>query len=66
VRIIVVEGGGDRVNRWVRFERDLARDFEAAFGEPSPAVTAFALAGDTDNTGATVTAYFGDISVNKQ
>ncbi|MDH5536467.1 MAG: DUF3047 domain-containing protein [Betaproteobacteria bacterium] len=65
VRIVVVESGADRVNRWVDFERDLRRDFLAAFGETPPAITAIAVATDTDNTGTAVTAWFGDITLNK-
>jgi hypothetical protein len=66
VRLIVVESGGTRVNRWVDVERNIADDFRAAFGEDPPAVTAIAVAVDTDNTGAFATSYFGDISFNKQ
>jgi len=66
VRLIVVESGSARVNRWVDVERNLATDFRAAFGEEAPAVTAIAVAVDTDNTGAFATTYFGDISFNKQ
>lgn len=66
VRLIVVESGSTRVNRWVDVERNIAADFRAAFGEDPPAVTAIAVAVDTDNTGAFATSYFGDISFNKQ
>ncbi len=66
VRIVVVESGADRANRWVDFERDIRRDFLAAFGEAPPAITGIAVATDTDNTGAAVTAWFGDITLNKQ
>jgi hypothetical protein len=66
VRMIVVESGAVRVNQWLTVERDVAADFKAAFGENAPAVTAVALATDTDNTGETVTAYYGDISFYKQ
>jgi hypothetical protein len=66
VRLIVVESGGARVDRWVDLERNIVDDFRAAFGENPPAVTAIAVAVDTDNTGAFATTYFGDISFNKQ
>jgi hypothetical protein len=66
VRIVVVESGADRTNQWVDIERDLRRDFLAAFGEAPPAITAIAVATDTDNTGAAVTAWFGDITMHKQ
>lgn len=66
VRIMVVESGSARVNQWVNIARDLAGDFRAAFGEDAPAVSAIAVAVDTDNTGASVTTHFGDISLHKR
>lgn len=66
VRLIVVESGGARVNRWVDVERNVAADFRAAFGEDAPPVTGIVVAVDTDNTGAFATTHFGDISFNKQ
>lgn len=66
VRIVVVESGSSRVNRWLAVERDVAADFKAAFGEEAPRVTAIAIATDTDNTSESVVAHYGDISFNKQ
>ncbi len=65
VKIIVVESGSSRVRQWVNVERNIARDFRAAFGEDAPPVSAIAVATDTDNTGTFATAHFGDISFNK-
>ena len=61
VRMIVVESGASRVNQWLAVERDVAADFKAAFGEDAPTVTAIAIATDTDNTGESVVAFYGDI-----
>ena len=61
VRLIVVASGAARVGRWVNFERNVAADFRAAFGEDAPPVRAIAIATDTDNTGAFATTNFGDI-----
>ncbi|KAA3649462.1 MAG: DUF3047 domain-containing protein [Proteobacteria bacterium] len=61
VRMIVLQRGDERAGQWVHESRDLAADFQAAFGEPAPAVTGVALGADTDNTGATVEARFGDL-----
>ena len=36
-------------------------DFRAAFGEDPPAVSGVAVATDTDNTGESATAFYGDI-----
>lgn len=66
VRLIVVASGAARVGRWVDVERNVAADFRAAFGDEAPPVKAIAIATDTDNTGASATAYFGNIYFYKQ
>ncbi|MBX9903026.1 MAG: DUF3047 domain-containing protein [Burkholderiales bacterium] len=66
VRLIVAASGAARLGRWVDFERNVAADFHAAFGETAPPIRAIAIATDTDNTGAYATAYYGDISFYKQ
>lgn len=65
MRMVVVESGASRVNRWLTVERNVAADFKAAFGEAAPAVSAIAIATDTDNTGESAVAFFGDISFYK-
>ncbi|MFV0665708.1 DUF3047 domain-containing protein [Denitromonas sp.] len=61
VRMIVLQRGDAKAGQWISESRDLAADFQSAFGEPAPAVTGIALGADTDNTGATVEARFGDL-----
>ncbi|TVO69091.1 MAG: DUF3047 domain-containing protein [Denitromonas halophila] len=63
VRMIVLQRGDAKAGQWIAESRDLAADFQAAFGEPAPAVTGIALGADTDNTGATVEARFGDLQL---
>jgi hypothetical protein len=65
VRMVVVESGASRVNQWLAMERDVAADFKAAFGTDAPGITAVAIATDTDNTGESVVAFYGDISFYK-
>jgi DUF3047 family protein len=64
VRMVVVESGGARAGEWIEARRDLEADFRAAFGEqwrkPVPAVTGLAAGNDTDQTGESATAWFGD------
>jgi hypothetical protein len=60
-RMIVVQTGSARAGDWVTETRDLAADFRAAFGEDPPDVVGIALATDTDNTGESATAWYGDI-----
>jgi Protein of unknown function (DUF3047) len=61
VKMIVVESGSARVGRWVSERRDLLADYRAAFGDEPPEISGVAIMTDTDNTGESVTAYFGDI-----
>jgi hypothetical protein len=60
-RMIVVRTGAAQAGHWITETRDLAADFRAAFGEDPPDVVAVALATDTDNTGESATAWYGDI-----
>ena len=64
MRIVVLENGRD-AGRWKDEKRDVSADFRAAFGAqwsgPLPAVTGVALGNDTDQTGESVTAWFGDV-----
>ena len=63
VRMIVVESGAARAGRWVDEARDVEGDFRAAFawkGELPP-IDGVALSADTDQTGESVTAWFGDV-----
>ena len=64
--MIVVESGGARAGQWVAESRDVGADFLAAFGHRTrnvPAITGVALSADTDQTGETVTAWFGDVAL---
>ncbi len=60
-RMIVVESGAGKAGRWITETRDLRADFRAAFGEEAPDVVAVALATDTDNTGESAVAWYGDL-----
>lgn len=60
-RMIVLQSGASRAGEWVTETRDLAADFRAAFGMEAPDVVGIALATDTDNTGTSATAWYGDI-----
>ncbi len=66
VRIIVVASGAQEAGRWQTVERDVHADFRRAFGEEPPAVSAVAVATDTDNTGEKATAWYGDIVLKKR
>lgn len=62
VRTVVLRSASP--GAWAEESRDLEADFRAAFGSqwpgPVPRVTGIAIGNDTDQTGETVTAWFGD------
>jgi Protein of unknown function (DUF3047) len=65
VKMIVMESGPDRLNQWVSEERNLYEDYKKAFGEEPPLISGVAIMTDTDNTGESATAYYGDIVFKK-
>jgi len=60
-RMIVVESGTERLNQWVSEERNVYEDYKKAFGGEPPLISGVAIMTDTDNTGESATAYYGDI-----
>lgn len=65
VRMIVVESGSARLNQWVTETRNLYEDYRQAFGEEPPPISGVAIMTDTDNTGESATAHYGDIVFKK-
>jgi len=65
VRMIVVESGADRLSQWVSEERNVDEDYKKAFGQEPPLISGVAIMTDTDNTGESATAYYGDIAFKK-
>jgi hypothetical protein len=61
VKMIVAESGRDKVGGWQEVTRNVFEDYRRAFGEEPGAISAIAIMTDTDNTGANVHAYYGDI-----
>ena len=65
VMMFVVESGSARLNQWVNEERNVYEDYKKAFGEEPPMISGVAMMTDTDNTGESATAYYGDILFKK-
>lgn len=63
--MIVVESGADGLNQWISEERNLYEDYKKAFGEEPPMISGVAIMTDTDNTGESAMAYYGDIVFKK-
>jgi hypothetical protein len=65
VMMIVVESGEAKLNQWVSEERNIYEDYKKAFGKEPPMISGVAIMTDTDNTGESATAYYGDIIFKK-
>jgi Protein of unknown function (DUF3047) len=63
IRKIVVESGAKNLNQWLDYERNIAADFEKAFGEKPGALVGMALMTDSDNTRSQTRAYYGPVSM---
>lgn len=61
VKMIVLRSKDAELHRWYTEKRNVYADYRAVFGEEPPAITSITLMTDTDNTGESATAYFGDI-----
>jgi hypothetical protein len=61
VEMVVAMSGPERVGEWVTLARNVYDDFKRAFGEEPGTLTDVGVLTDTDNTGATVDAWYGDI-----
>ncbi|MFC4519859.1 DUF3047 domain-containing protein [Cupriavidus pinatubonensis] len=61
VQMIVVAGKPGDAGQWQTLRRNIAQDYEQAFHEPPGKITAYGLLTDTDNTGATTRAWYGDM-----
>ena len=59
--MIAVESGSAKTGEWVTVQRNLLDDYRQAFGEEPAKVGAIAIMTDTDNTGETAEAWYGDI-----
>ncbi|MCJ7602896.1 MAG: DUF3047 domain-containing protein [Desulfobulbaceae bacterium] len=66
VKMIVIESGSDMLNQWIAEKRDIAADYRKAFGEDPPAISGIAIMTDSDNTGESATAWYGDIIFSRK
>jgi hypothetical protein len=65
VKMIVVESGETKLNQWVNEERNIYEDYKKVFGGEPPMISGVAIMTDTDNTGESAIAYYGDIVFKK-
>lgn len=62
--MVAVESGPSQSGRWLQEERDILADYKQLFGENPPQAGAVAMMTDTDNTGASAVAWYGDIVIS--
>jgi len=65
IQMVVVDNGAG-VRAWNSVSRNVREDFKRAFGEEAGAVTAIGVLTDTDNTGGSVEAWYGDMRFSAQ
>ena len=61
VKMFVLRNSTATHGRWYGEQRNVYEDYRRAFGGTPPRIVGVALMTDTDNTGETATAYYGDV-----
>jgi hypothetical protein len=61
VQMIVVSGQPGDAGQWQSLRRNIVQDYEKVFHEPPGRITGYGLLTDTDNTGTTTRAWYGDM-----
>jgi Protein of unknown function (DUF3047) len=64
IRMLVIDSGPARLNRWVDHERDIEADYRLVFGDPPGRPTAVGVMTDSNNTGEQVSAWFGPLMLS--
>ena len=65
VAIFVIRSGPDDLDTWIKERRNVYQDYIRAFGQKPPRISDIAIMTDSDNTGESATAFFGDIIFRK-
>jgi hypothetical protein len=65
IKMVVAESGRDKLGHWQEVKRNVYDDYKRAFGEEPGPITAIGILTDTDNTGESTHAWYGDISLRK-
>ena len=60
-KMVAVESGEERLGQWVNEQRNVAEDYRRLFGGEPGTVDAVAIMTDTDNSGQSAIAWYGDI-----
>jgi len=65
IKMIVAESGASRLGSWQQITRNLYDDYKMAFGDEPPQVKWIGIMTDTDNTGESASAFYGDIKLER-
>lgn len=65
-KMIVLQSGNAKANQWLLEKRNIVQDYKTAFGRKPPPIMGIAIMTDTDNTGESATAYYGDIRLTDE
>ncbi len=66
IKMVVADSGDGKVGQWQDRLRNVAEDYRRAFGEEPGRITSVAVMTDTDNTGESALAYYGDIVFKRE
>ena len=61
VHKIVGDSGTTQLGQWVQHEHNRYQHYRKIFSEEPPLISGIAIITDTDNTGESATAYYGEI-----
>ena len=59
---VVCESGASDANRWLSENRNVAADYEHAYGRPAPRVKGLRLQINSQHTGTVAESYFGEVA----
>jgi hypothetical protein len=66
IKMMVAESGSDGIGEWRTFARNIVEDYERAFGEKPGRLIGVGVLTDTDNTGESTEAWYGDIQLLRE
>ena len=62
--MVAVESGSSQAGQWITEERDILADYRYLFGEDPKGAEGIAIMTDTDNTGGSAVAWYGEIVIS--
>jgi hypothetical protein len=66
IQKLVAASGPEGIGQWREFTRNIVEDYENAFGEKPGRLVGIGVLTDTDNTGETAEAWYGDIRLQRE